>query len=153
MLSLAWVGLLSGGFLAHCAVVRSSCRVWPSGPVVWFRPPGLFLPFSEKRRRPRAPTQGPVFQQVPPLRTRYLWPMYFCRGICRFYSSFPIVLSFFISPLETLRRAGCRLSAHAEGCSLIAEREKKFDVKLSSHTFLSRYTAHRALWIQTLIST
>ena len=35
--------------------------------------------------------------------------MYHCRGIGRFYSSFPIVLSFSISPLETSRRPECRL--------------------------------------------
>ena len=44
------------------AVVRPSSRVWSSGPVVCFRPPGLFLSvFSKKRSRPRAPNQGPVF--------------------------------------------------------------------------------------------
>ena len=85
------------------AVVWSSCRVWSSGPVSGLVPGTCFFLFSEKRRRPRAPTQGPVFRQVPPLRPRYSWPTYLCRGIGGFYSYFPIVLSFHIF---LLRRCG-----------------------------------------------
>ena len=46
------------------AVVRPSCRVWSSGPAVCFRPLGLFHSVcSQKRSRPRAPTQGRVLRR------------------------------------------------------------------------------------------
>ena len=108
MLSLAWVGLPSGVFLALGAVVRFSCRVWPSGPVVWFRPPDLFLPFFLKEATIQGTDPRTRLSTGTSFTTDVLKPMYHCRGIGRFYSSFPIVLSFLTYPVETLRRPECR---------------------------------------------
>ena len=66
MRSLAWVGPPAGvGWLA-VLVLLSSPPVGSGGLSLssgFVR--ACSFPFSEKRRRPRAPTQGPVFQQVP----------------------------------------------------------------------------------------
>ena len=88
--------LVSAGRRSWCLVLLSGPPVGPcrlalsSGFVLR----ACFFLVSEKRRRPRAPTQGLVFRQVPSLRPRYLWLMYHCRGIRGCYKSFPIVLSF-----------------------------------------------------------
>ena len=68
------------GRLSFCCL-RSWCLVLLSGPPVGsgrlalssgfvFR--ACFFPFSKKRPRPRAPTQGPIFRQVSQVRTIYL---------------------------------------------------------------------------------
>ena len=74
--------------VSWCPGCVGGLGLWPSVPVLSVCPvsscaPGLvalsgfvlrvcFFPFSSKRSRPRAPTQGPIFRQVSPVRTIYL---------------------------------------------------------------------------------
>ena len=103
--SLAWVGPPAGvgwsAVLVLGAVVRSSCRVWSSGRVVWFRPPGLFLPLFLKRGTGLS-TGNPFTTEVLIADVSLPWHWRILQVL-----SYRSLLPF--PPVETLRRLRCRL--------------------------------------------